>query len=174
MDHAEVTWKGVQEGVAVEHPFEDFFEQEQERLLRLLWMVTGSLQEAEDIAQDAFLRVWERWPKVSVMESPTGYLHHAAMNIFRNRYRRARLGLRRAIWASPPIDAFGSIDDGISLSSALANLTRRQRAALVLIELLGYPANEAGRMLGVRASTVRSLTSAGRNALRDAKEFVDE
>ena len=123
MEHADVTWKGVEEGVAVEQPFEDFFEQEQGRLLRVLWMVTGSLQEAEDIVQDAFLRVWERWPKVSVMESPTGYLHHAAMNIFRNRYRQARLGLRRAIWAAPPIDAFGSIDDRISVSSALASLT---------------------------------------------------
>jgi RNA polymerase sigma-70 factor, ECF subfamily len=174
MEHAEVTWEGVEEGVAVEQPFEDFFEQEQDRLLRVLWMVTGSLQEAEDIVQDAFLRVWERWPKVSVMESPTGYLHRAAMNIFRNRYRQARLGLRRAIWAAPPIDAFGSIDDRISVSSALASLTRRQRAALVLTELLGYPADEAGRMLGVRASTVRSLSASGRAALGSAKELVDE
>ena len=108
------------------------------------------------------------------MESPTGYLHHAAMNIFRNRYRQARLGLRRAIWAAPPIDAFGSIDDRISVSSALASLTRRQRAALVLTELLGYPADEAGRMLGVRASTVRSLSASGRAALASGKELVDE
>ena len=174
MEHAEVTWEGLEESVAVEQPFEDFFEREQDRLLRVLWMVTGSLQEAEDIVQDAFIRVWERWPKVSVMESPTGYLHHAAMNIFRNRYRQARLGLRRAIWAAPPIDAFGSIDDRISVSSALASLTSRQRAALVLTELLGYPADEAGRMLGVRSSTVRSLSASGRAALRSAKELVDE
>lgn len=174
MEHAEATWGGVGDVVAVEHSFEDFFELEQERLLRLLWMVTGSLQEAEDIVQDAFLRVWERWAKVSSMESPTGYLHHAAMNIFRNRYRRARLGLRSAIGAAPPVDAFGSVEDRISVSSALGRLTRKQRAALVLTDLLGYPADEAGRMLGVRASTVRSLSSTARAALRDAKELVDE
>jgi DNA-directed RNA polymerase specialized sigma24 family protein len=51
MEHAEATWKGVAEVVAVEHSFEDFVELEQERLLRLLWMVTGTLQEAEDIVQ---------------------------------------------------------------------------------------------------------------------------
>ena len=66
-------FKGVADVVVVEHSFKDFFELEQDRLLRLLWMVTGSLQEAEDIMQDAFLRVWERWHKVSSMESPTGY-----------------------------------------------------------------------------------------------------
>jgi RNA polymerase sigma-70 factor (ECF subfamily) len=174
MEDAEVTWKGVEQIVAIEHLFEDFFEQEQERLLRVLWMVTGSLQEAEDIVQEAFLRVWERWPNVSAMESPTGYLHRAAMNIFRNRYRRARLGLRKAIGVAPPVDAFGSIEDRISVSRALGTLTPRQRAALVLTELLGYPAEQAGRMLGVRASTVRSLNSSARTTLRSAKELVDE
>ena len=174
MEHAEMTWGGAEEVVAVEHSFEEFFELEQERLLRVLWMVTGSLQEAEDIVQDAFLGVWERWAKVSSMDSPTGYLHHAAMNIFRNRYRRARLGLRKAIGADPPVDAFGSAEDRISVSSALGRLTRKQRAALVLTDLLGYSADEAGQMLGVRGSTIRSLNSTARAVLRDAKEFADE
>jgi RNA polymerase sigma-70 factor, ECF subfamily len=174
MEHAQATWKGVADVVAVEGSFEDFFEDEQERLLRLLWMVTGSLQEAEDIVQDAFLRVWERWPKVSAMDSPTGYLHHAAMNIFRNRFRRARLALRTAIGSDPPVDAFASAEDRISVSRALGSLTRKQRAALVLTDLLGYPAEEAGRMIGVRGSTVRSLSSTARAVLRDAKELADE
>ena len=174
MEHAETTWKVASEVVAVEHSFEDFFELEQERLLRLLWVVTGSLQEAEDIVQDAFLRVWERWSTVSSMESPAGYLHNAAMNIFRNRYRRMRLGLQKATGSSPAIDAFASAEDRISVSTALGNLTRKQRAALVLTDLLGYPADEAGRMLGVRGSTVRSLSSTARAALRDAKELTDE
>ena len=79
MESAETTWDGRPEGglTAIEPSFEDFFELEQERLVRILWMVTGSLQEAEDIVQDAFLRVWERWHKVSAMESPTGYLRQA-------------------------------------------------------------------------------------------------
>ena len=94
MEHTEATWKGVADVVGSEPSFEDFFELEQERLLRVS-MVTGSLQEAEDIVQDTFIRVWERWPRVSAMESPTGYLHHAAMNTFRNRYRRAPAQLRR-------------------------------------------------------------------------------
>ena len=174
MEQAEATWKGAVDAAPVEHSFEEFFELEQDRLLRVLWMVTGSFQEAEDIVQDAFLRVWERWPRVSTMESPAGYLHRAAMNIFRNRYRRARLGLRKVIRSEPPVDAFGSAEDRVSISSALGRLTPTQRAALVLTDLLGYPADEAGRMLGVRGSTVRSLSSTARAAMRDAKELADE
>jgi RNA polymerase sigma-70 factor, ECF subfamily len=65
MERTEATWNGLDHEMAVDASFEDFFELEQERVLRLLWLVTGSRQEAEDIVQDAFLRVWERWPQVS-------------------------------------------------------------------------------------------------------------
>ena|SRR3712207_1874949 len=143
MGNLETTWEEAADTVAAERPFEDFFDLEQERLLRLLWMVTGSLQEAEDIAQEAFLRAWERWSSVSVMGSPAGYLHRTAMNVFRNRYRRARLAVKKAVGAAPPIDAFGAVDDRVTVSNALANLTAKQRAAIVLTDLLGYPAEEA-------------------------------
>jgi RNA polymerase sigma-70 factor, ECF subfamily len=174
MEHVQTTWEGAAEVEAIERPFEEFFELEQERLLRLLWMVTGSLQEAEDIVQEAFLRVWERWPNVSAMDSPSGYLHRTAMNVFRNRYRRARLAVRKAVGVAPPVDAFGAADDRVTVSNALANLTPKQRAAIVLTDLLGYPAEKAARILGIRGSTVRSLSSTARAAMRNAKELADD
>ena len=166
-------WKTADEAVSIEPSFEGFFEREQDRLLRIMWMVTGSLHEAEDIVQDAFLKVWERWPEVSTMESPVGYLHRAAMNLFRNRYRRAGLAVRKATGTEPPTDAFGMVEDRVAIEQALGSLTPRQRAALVLTELLDYSTDEAGQMLGVRASTVRSLTAAGRSALKDTEELID-
>lgn len=162
------------ESLTVVLTFEEFFESEQERLLKILWMVTGSLHEAEDIVQDAFIRLWDRWPEVAAMESPVGYLHRTAMNIFRNRYRRTKLALRKAVGFTDPPDAFLVIDDRVTVAGALATLTPRQRAALVLTEVLGYPSDEAGRMLGVGASTVRSLAHAARAALRNAKELADD
>jgi RNA polymerase sigma-70 factor (ECF subfamily) len=175
MEPARAAWAGEDVGhlVAIDS-FEDFFEREQDRLLRVLWMVTGSRHEAEDIVQEAFIRVWERWPTVASMQSPAGYLQQIAMNIFRNRYRRAKLALRKVVGAAPPVDAFASVEDRISVSSALGRLTSRQRAALVLTDLLGYPAEEAGQMLGVAGTTVRSLTARAREVLREAKEFIDE
>jgi DNA-directed RNA polymerase specialized sigma24 family protein len=156
MERSAIERRGA-EPLVVALSFEEFFEAEQERLLRILWIVTGSLHEAEDIVQDAFIRVWDRWADVARMESPVGYLHRTAMNIFRNRYRRTVLALRKAVGAAPESDAFGAVDDRVSIAQAL-----------------GYPSEDAGRMLGVGASTVRSLAHTGRNALRVAKELADD
>ena len=78
--------------------FEAFFEAEQARLLRALYLVTGNVQEAEELMQDAFLAVWERWDRVRSMDDPTGYLFRTAMNRFRSRLRRAaRSALRNQL-----------------------------------------------------------------------------
>ena len=47
--------------------------------------------------QDAFLTVWERWDRVGGMDDPVGYLYRTAMNLFRKRYRRAMLSVRRTV-----------------------------------------------------------------------------
>ena len=56
--------------------------------------MTGNRAEAEELMQDAFLSVWERWDRVSGMDDPIGYLYRTAMNLFRKRYRRAMLAVR--------------------------------------------------------------------------------
>jgi DNA-directed RNA polymerase specialized sigma24 family protein len=69
-------WKGPGESMDGEAvPFEGFFEDQKERLLRILSVITGSRAEAEDLAQEAFTRVFERWESVAAMEDPAGYLH---------------------------------------------------------------------------------------------------
>ena len=71
--------------------FEEFFEDEKDRLLRVLAVITGSRGEAEDLAQEAFTRMFERWDEVGHMDDLAGYLHRTAMNLFRSQYRRARV-----------------------------------------------------------------------------------
>jgi DNA-directed RNA polymerase specialized sigma24 family protein len=67
--------------------FEEFFETERGRLFGAIYLMTGSVEEAEEIVQDAFLVVWERWDRVRTMERSTGYLYRIAMNRFRSRRR---------------------------------------------------------------------------------------
>jgi DNA-directed RNA polymerase specialized sigma24 family protein len=56
-------------------PFEDFFRGQTQSLYAHLCPITGNRAEAEELAQDAFLKVWERWDRVADMEEPIGYLY---------------------------------------------------------------------------------------------------
>ncbi|HLA92260.1 MAG TPA: sigma-70 family RNA polymerase sigma factor [Actinomycetota bacterium] len=154
--------------------FEGFFEAEHARLLRALYLVTGNVQEAEELMQDAFLAVWERWDRVATMDEPVGYLYRTAMNRFRSRLRRVNRAARKVVGSAAGGDAFAAADERDALARALATLPERQRAALVLTELLGYGSEEAGRILGVRDVTVRSLASQARAALRENLGGPDE
>jgi RNA polymerase sigma-70 factor (ECF subfamily) len=153
--------------------FEAFFEAEHARLLRALYLVTGNVAEAEEIMQDAFVAVWERWDRVAAMDAPAGYLYRTAMNRWRSRVRRATVAARRVVGAGEGGDLFAAADERDRLARALARLPRRQRAAIVVTELLGYPTDEAARILGVKDATVRSLASQGRAALRADLEERD-
>jgi RNA polymerase sigma-70 factor (ECF subfamily) len=147
--------------------FEGFVIDNQARLFGSLCLMTGSRHEAEEIAQEAFVRVLERWDRVQRLDDPTGYLFVTALNVFRRRLRRAGIALRRSIGAEPSEDAFDAVEDREVVLSALARLPMEQRAALVVTALLGYSSEEAGRMLGARPSTIRARASRARTALRD-------
>lgn len=147
--------------------FEDFFRREKEGLFGALCLVTRNRHEAEELTQDAFVRVLERWDLVGAMEDPRGYLYRTAMNVFRRRYRRALLAARRTLGMTPHDDAIAAVDARDAAIRALATLSPRQRAAVVLTDLLGYRSEEAARMLGIRASTVRMHTSRAHAVLKE-------
>lgn len=168
------TWNAPDEPMDNELPtFEAFFEDQKERLLRMLSVITGSRTEGEDLAQEAFTRVFERWRTVAAMDDPAGYLHRTAMNLFRNQYRRARVALGRSVGLGPERDVFKPVEDRDAAARALGGLTPRQRAALVLTEALGYSGDEAGQLLGIKASTVWALTHQAREVLRGTVEATD-
>jgi len=146
--------------------FESFFQAHHGRLYSALCLVTGSRAEAEELMQDAFLRLWERWDRVAALEDPEGYLYRTAMNGFRKRYRRAAIALRRAVGAAEPPDDFAAIEDRDSVLRALRRLKPDQRAALVLTGLRDYSSEEAARMLGTSPANVRMLASRARTAIR--------
>lgn len=153
--------------------FEEFFHLERDRLFRVMFVITRNRQEAEDLSQEAFVRIWERWDSIGAMENPVGYLHRAAMNLFRNRYRRALLTARRGVGLPKQEDAFELVDDRHVAMQALSSLAPRQRAAIVLTEVLQYTAEEAGSMLGIRAATVRALHFQARSALKNSGKMTD-
>ena len=147
--------------------FDAFFEAHRDRLFSAIWLACRDRHEAEEVAQDAFLKLWERWEQTRDLDDPAGYLYRTALNMYRNRRRRAALAVRRLIRVAPAPDHIQAVDERDVVVRALDVLTPRQRSALVLTDLLDLTSEEAARALGVRASTVRVLAGRARAALRD-------
>jgi RNA polymerase sigma-70 factor (ECF subfamily) len=146
--------------------FDVFYEEERERLFKALYFVSGNKADAEELTQDAFLKLWERWGEIDRIEDPTAYLFRVALNAFRLRRRRASMAVRKLLPITETPDAFEEAEIRTDVRALLLGLTPRQRAALLLVDLLGYPSEQAARILRVRPSTVRSLATRGRRALR--------
>lgn len=154
--------------------FQTFFQDERASLFRMLVLVTGSTDEAEDIAQEAFLKVWAKWERVGSLENAAGYLHVAAMNCFRSRYRHAVYVAKRSLRLTrEEPDPLAVIEAKDAALRALDKLSRRQRAAVVLVAALGFSVQEAAVALSIRPGTVRTLISQARAKLSTETERDD-
>lgn len=145
--------------------FEELYRAERTRLIRALLLLTGRVGEAEDLAQEAFVRVYERWPQVRGMESPAGYLYRTALNLHRKRLRRLGVEVRnRAVHRE---EVGGDVaEDRLDLLRAVAALPLAQRQAVVLVDWLGFPPSEAATLLGIEGVSVRGRLHRARLELR--------
>jgi RNA polymerase sigma-70 factor (ECF subfamily) len=175
-------WRGGTRIVSEEDEelsFEPFFETEYGRLFRSLVLVSESRAEAEDLAQEAMARAWERWDRVRSTESPLGYVYRTAFNLNRRRLRRLRRSARIQEDFDPK-DANGANPATIAetrheIERALASLPISQRQALVLVEWVGMTAEEAGAVLGIAAASVRGRVFRAKSSLRNqAGVLIDE
>jgi RNA polymerase sigma-70 factor (ECF subfamily) len=151
--------------------FEDLFVDQHERLYRALYLIVGDTHEAEELMQDAFLHVLERWDRI---DDPAGYLYRSALNSTRSRFRRLKVAAKRDLTPGQPEDPFAAADLRDQMVRGLRELPERQRAALVLLDLLDYRSEDAADVLRVTPATVRSLASHGRAALKLSLEAEDD
>ena len=152
-----------------EEGFEEFFERSYRRLAQAMLLMTGDRSEAEDLAQEAMARVYERWRRVRGMASPEGYLYRTALNLNRKRLRRLAVRRRHHL---PGCDAARSADP-LEAAEARADLLRvftalrpGHREVLVLVDWLGLDAEEAGHVLGLSPASTRSRLHRARAAAR--------
>jgi RNA polymerase sigma-70 factor (ECF subfamily) len=144
------------------------------RTLALAARLLGDRSEAEDVAQEAFLRVWKhagRWqPGPAKFDS---WLHLVTINLCRDRLRR-----RREVPTDQPPDQADPAPgaDGLlierqrhrSVAAAVAALPERQREAIVLVHYQDMSNIEAAAILDVSVEALESLLARGRRTLRQA------
>jgi RNA polymerase sigma factor (sigma-70 family) len=161
----------VRPEATAESTFDDLFADQHERLYRALYLIVGNSHEAEELMQDAFVKVLEHWDRI---DNPAGYLYRAALNSTRSRFRRLQRAAKRTLSASEPDDPFAAADLRDQVVRSLRELPERQRAALVLLDLLDLRSEEAAQLLLVTPATVRSLASHARAALKLTMETNDD
>jgi RNA polymerase sigma-70 factor (sigma-E family) len=148
--------------------FLEFFAAEFWPLRRVGFLLTGSWDQAEELAQEAMARTYAVWPRVRRYQRPAAYARKVLVNRHRSVLRRAVVEARHLL-ISPPQDRhepdFGG--DDLVLWQALQQLSSRQRAGVVLRYYLDLPEVEVARLLGVPLGTVKSLVHRGLARLRD-------
>ncbi len=157
----------VPDQVAPRLEFEEFFRAEYPGLVRAFYVLTADWAEAEELAQEAMARAYERWERVGAMESPAGYLYRVGVNLNRHRLRHLAVRARRLLAMTR--DAGSEQAPGVrrEIAEAIASLSRGQREAFMLVEWLGLNAEEAGQVLGIASASVRSRVHRTKAALRD-------
>lgn len=127
------------------------------RLRRALVGVRGR-DAGRDATAEALAWAWEHWDEVQAMENPAGYLYRVGTSRTRER-RRALLPWK----GDTPSPAFEP-----GLSPALAALSDRQRAAVVLVHGCGWSYTEVAEAIGVTKSSVGTHVARGMEQLRTA------
>ena len=140
-------------------------------LLAFAYRLLGDRAEAEDIAQDAFLRLWQmaaRWkPKAKIRTWLRRVTYNASID--RLRRRRPQVDPEDAAIADTarnPAEAAHAVQVEIAVAAALAELPERQRAAIALAHYDGLGNQETADILAISVEAVESLLARGRRALR--------
>ena len=154
-----------------DEPLRAAFEEHSAGVLRFCVLLTGRRDVAEDLAQEAFVRLAGVIDGLD-REAVGPYVRRIAVNLWKNRLRRLALEWRhRASQEQPPAPAV-SVEDRDELMTAIRRLPVRQRACLVLRYYEDLSERETAATLGCSVGTVKSSTSRGLARLR--KELSDE
>lgn len=177
-------WRGYADGMAASRPLDDpalvrFCSNLHPRLVGALVLSTGDRPLAEDLAQEALVRVCERWDQVQHMASPEGWVFTVAMNLARSWWRRAG----RAVAATARLQTHQDLAPDVLLPDvaqrdwvrqAVADLPTRQRQVVALRFGADLSVVETAEVMGCAEGTVKSLTAKATARLRQVLSVDEE
>ena len=145
--------------------FEAFYAAEYTRLLQLAYVLSGSRAVAEELVQEAMLRVYRHWPKVATYDKPGAWARRVLVNLATSRGRkvtaeaRAMVRLRSRRADEPPRPSASE-----DLWREIRKLPTRQAQALALFYVEDLPVVEIAALLECPEGTVKALLHRGRDA----------
>ncbi|MGH2712136.1 MAG: sigma-70 family RNA polymerase sigma factor [Actinomycetota bacterium] len=154
--------------MTIDDTFESFFRRTYARLAQASLLLTGSREEAQDVAQEALARAYSRWERVRTMDSPEGYVYRTALNIVRKGAGRSTPRTEQPSAGHSAQDPSIDIAERDRVMQALKSLPGGQREVLVMTEWLDLDTREVARALRIAESSVRVRLHRARSNLREA------
>jgi RNA polymerase sigma-70 factor (sigma-E family) len=135
-------------------------------LIRCAYLLTRDHEHALDLTQDTLVRVWRAWDKVNAADHPERYVLRIMLNLFRDGRRlrsvhQVPIGAvdHDTVASSTSFDVSAGVEDADLVARALAELSERQRAVIVLRYWADYDDQVIAEVLGCRRATVRSIAA---------------
>jgi len=146
--------------------FDAFYIATVRRVVLYLYAACGDRSDAQDLAQEAFARAWQHWPKVAEYDDPEAWVRTVAWRLMVNRWRGLRRWFAAQARLGPPAEAIGGPSpDRVAIVDALQQLPKPQRQVIALYYLLDMPVNDIAASTGTPAGTVKARLSRARTAL---------
>lgn len=144
--------------------FDELYRAHYGNVVAMAYALTSDLAEAQDLAQEAFCRTWQRWERIASYDDPLAWVRRVVANLATSRWRRLRVS-RRYLRREPAPQVPELSPDRVALVTALRGLPARHRHAIVLHYVVDLPVAEVARELGAAEGTVKSWLHRGRAAL---------
>ncbi len=130
---------------------------------------------AEELAQDALMRVVRDWPRVQKMDTPEAWLHRVALNLTNSFFRRraAEARAKERLASQPETYIQPATPEHLAVREAVAALPRRQKTALVLRYFGALFVRETAQVMDCPEGTVKTLTHKAIRALRDLQQLEE-
>lgn len=151
--------------------FEAWATARQQTLVRNAYLMTGDFQRAEDLVQEALIRAAERWDVLQT-GNPDAWVRTVVYRQHVSWWRRTRH--ESTVERVPEAAAYQDGEVGVLLRAALARLTARQRAVVILRFVEDLSVADAAVALGVTEGTIKKQTSVALQRLRETAPELEE
>lgn len=176
-------------GKGDERAFEELIERHQRAVIGTVAKMLGNASEAEDIAQQVFIRLWKSAPRYRPKAKFTTFLFTITRNLVFNESRRISRKKQYSInereddhhlqtpdtRGATPAEGLLHEELKTAVDRAIGKLPEKQRLAVILRRYENMPYDEIGAVLGLSVSAVKSQLFRARNALRESlRDYLDD
>jgi RNA polymerase sigma-70 factor (ECF subfamily) len=160
--------------------FDELLRCYERRVLMTAWRMLGSKEDAQDAAQEVFLRLYRHLHRIDPKRPLLPWIYRMTVNVchdlHRKRRREVEVNPGEIDPASLTADPAGEImraEQKQMVAAALQTLTEKERAAVVLRDIQGLSTSEVAGILGSRETTVRSQISSARVKIKKLVEKME-